>query len=162
MVEIERKYLVTQPGWREHVTASTPITQGYISAGEDGAVRVRLRGDEEVAILTIKGSTTGVVRAEFEYEIPREDGQKMLEQVCPLGTVEKVRHRVEIGQEVWVVDVFEGDNEGLILAEIELEDPEQDFTEPDWIGQEVSEDARYFNACLAQQPYRQWSDEGPS
>lgn len=154
MIEIERKFLVAGDGWREHVVRSVPIRQGYISADARGAVRIRRKGER--GVLTIKGPSEGISRAEFEYAIPAEDADAMLDALCHAGHVSKTRHVLDVDGLEWVVDVFEGENAGLVLAEVELEDEAQQIALPGWLGEEVSHDERYFNAYLARQPYTTW------
>jgi adenylate cyclase len=145
--EIERKYLVTGDAWRQAVTSQTPMRQGYFETGPASTVRVRIEGAR--AVLTIKGPTVGISRTEYEYEIPIEDARQMLDIFCEGRQVQKVRFYVSFAQMTWEVDVFEGENEGLVLAEVELERADQEVEVPEWIGQEVSHDSRYRNACLA-------------
>jgi adenylate cyclase len=154
--EIERKFLVTSDTWREAIKKSTRIEQGYLSADRERAVRVRVKGER--AFLTIKGGAKagGIERLEFEYEIPVADAEKMIAELCQPGTIQKVRHLVEVEGHTFEVDVFEGANAGLIVAELELESIEQSFPRPAWLGEEVSHDTRYLNARLATQPYSTW------
>ena len=153
--EIERKFLITGDGWREGTDGGRTIRQGYLTSGGAGTtVRVRIKGS--TGYLTIKGATEGVSREEFEYEIPREDAEQMLQTLCSGGRVDKVRYEVLVGDRIWEVDVFEGANEGLVVAEVELEGAEQEFERPPWCGREVSHDARFFNAALARRPYCDW------
>lgn len=155
-VEIERKFLVASESWRAHASCATPIRQGYLHADARKAVRVRLKGQQ--GVLTIKGSAdaTGIARAEFEYIIPAQDAQQLLDTLCVPGKIEKVRHLVEHAGKQWEVDVFEGENAGLVVAELELSAVEEDFERPPWLGQEVSHDARYLNAQLAKLPFTRW------
>ena len=150
--EIERKYLVTSDGWKQNVVAQKPMRQGYFETGPRSTVRVRTIGDER-AVLTIKGPTVGISRAEYEYEVPVNDAREMLDIFCEDRQVEKVRYDVEHAGKVWEVDVFEGANAGLVLAEIELDRPDEAFDVPEWIGEDVSHDSRYRNACLARRPW---------
>jgi len=154
--EIERKFLVVSNTWRDAVTKSTRIEQGYLSADRERAVRVRVKGER--AFLTIKGGAKagGIERLEFEYEVPVEDAATMIAELCLPGTIKKVRHLVEVEGHTFEVDVFEGDNAGLIIAELELTSVDQPFPRPGWLGEEVSHDARYLNARLAKQPYNTW------
>ena len=148
--EIERKYLVKGDGWRASATDHVPMRQGYFQTGPGSTVRVRIEGER--AVLTIKGPTVGISRAEYEYEIPLGDARQMLDIFCEGRQVEKVRHYVSHAQKTWEVDVFEGANQGLVLAEVELERADEEVDVPKWIGEEVSHDSRYRNACLARQP----------
>ena len=151
--EIERKFLVKGDAWR--TGKGTPIRQGYLHSGIDGIVRVRTR--EARSYLTIKGSTIGITRLEFEYEIPLEDANQILEQLCIKPLIEKIRYEVYVDGFKWEIDEFTGENDGLIVAEIELEEESQEFTKPDWLGKEVSDDFRYQNASLVKNPYITWN-----
>lgn len=153
-VEIERKFLVADDSWRAAVSSSTRIMQGYLAS--TGAVTVRVRVKGERGFLTVKGATSGVTRSEFEYEIPRADAEAMLASLAQGPVVDKVRHEVVVGGHTWEVDVFAGDNAGLVMAEVELASDEEAFQLPGWAGDEVSHDPRYFNVNLAAQPYRTW------
>ncbi len=156
-IEIERKFLVVGQSWREYVDDSRYIAQAYLG-GERCSIRVRLDGDE--ANLNIKGMTLGIKRAEFEYAIPREDAEQMLEQFGG-DLVEKRRHRVRHGSHVWEIDEFLGDNRPLVVAEVELSRVDESIALPSWIGKEVSNDERYYNVMLAMHPFRRWEhDDG--
>ena len=150
--EIERKFLVEGDDWRE--AAGTTYRQGYLSTVKERTVRVRVAEDK--GYLTIKGLSQGVTRTEYEYEIPRRDAEEMLEHLCERPLIEKRRHQIDYGGMTWEVDVFFGHNEGLVLAEVELQSEDQTVAYPPWIGQEVTDDPRYFNANLVQHPYREW------
>lgn len=150
--EIERKFLVTGNGWRD--APATTYRQGYLSTDRNRTVRVRVAGDK--GFLTIKGITVGASRTEYEYSIPVEDALEMLANLCLRPLIEKRRYRVDQGGPIWEVDVFFGDNEGLILAEVELENESQQIDLPPWIGREVTGDARFYNANLITHPYRSW------
>ena len=151
-VEIERKYLVKSHGWRS-LAIGTKYRQGYIITQTSTTVRVRVVGDQ--GYLTIKGPTAGQARAEFEYPIPLEDAQEMLETLCDRPLIEKTRYKIEQGDLVWEIDEFMGENQGLILAEVELQQEDQSFDLPEWIDREVN-DPKYFNVNLAKHPYSQW------
>ena len=151
--EIERKFLVVGERWKEGATA-VRYRQGYLAVGPPVAVRVRVAGLE--AFLTIKKSTADITRDEFEYPIPIEDAEAMLNGLCEEHPIEKVRYKVTYGGMLWEVDVFEGANEGLVVAEIELSSPDQDFERPPWLGEEVSGDPRYLNTSLSRNPYSRW------
>ena len=149
-IEIERKFLVTG----EFKTGTPKLyRQGYLSRLPERTVRVRIA--DEQAWLTVKSLATDTVRKEFEYEIPHSDAIEMLD-LCDGPLIEKYRWLVEFAGMTWEVDEFLGDNEGLIVAEIELESPDQSFESPPWIGEEVSEDHRYHNSSLSQNPYKFW------
>lgn len=145
--EIERKFLVSSDGWRASVRSSSLVRQGYLSSNAKATVRVRSYDDER-AVLTLKGRATGLVRAEYEYAIPIEDARDLLAMAEP-HVLEKRRYLVGHDGMTWEVDVFEGRHQGLVLAEIELERADQAVNLPDWVGEEVSEDERYFNATLS-------------
>ncbi len=152
--EIERKFLVTNDSWRQ-LAKGQPYCQGYLATAEPGqSVRVRIAGDQ--GFLTIKGPAQGVTRAEFEYSIPLADAQKMLETLCQRPFIQKMRYRLPIDDVVWEIDEFEGDNAGLIIAEVELHSEEQPFERPDWLGEEVSGQTRYYNSSLVKNPYSNW------
>jgi len=150
--EIERKFLVTDDAWR--TDNGTLIRQGFLHNEADSTVRVRATGER--AFLTIKGAMTGITRTEFEYEIPLEEANQMLDELCQKPLIEKIRHEVHVGGFKWEIDEFLRENAGLVVAEIELKYENQDFPKPDWLGKEVSEDARYLNASLVKKPYSQW------
>lgn len=152
--EIERKFLVTDDTWRNQVASSTRIMQGYLTDGGTAVVRTRVRGDR--GYLTIKGMTTGITRAEYEYEIPAADAREMLRTLAQGPVIDKVRHLIPVGSHTWELDVFAGANEGLVMAEIELGSADEPFELPGWAGADVSDDARYFNVNLAQHPYQEW------
>ncbi|MCP5018755.1 MAG: CYTH domain-containing protein [Ketobacter sp.] len=160
-VEIERKFLLQNSDWKSLGDGSELVgvrfRQGYIPTEGFTTVRVRIEGD--VAKLTVKGKNTGLSRAEFEYTIPVADANEMLGNLCTKPLIEKTRYcRDEAGLK-WEIDVFEGDNAGLVVAEVELESEHQQIELPAWIGQEVSGDARYYNVSLVTNPYRNWSEQ---
>jgi adenylate cyclase len=151
--EIERKFLVRGQEWRQLATGVI-YRQGYIASSKDCTVRVRVAGNQ--GYLTIKGGTQGISRAEYEYAIPLTDAMELLDTLCQQPLIEKTRYRVPWHGVVWEVDEFVGENQGLTIAEVELTDPEQVLDLPDWIGEEVSHDPRYFNANLARHPFSRW------
>lgn len=155
--EIERRFLVTGEGWREGARG-VMLRQGFLSAVKERVVRVRVAGEE--ATLTIKGIARGLSRAEFEYAIPMDDADYLLNHLCLRPFIEKRRHTVVAAGMVWVVDEFYGENDGLVMAEVELEREDQPVELPPWVGKEVSHDPRYQNSSLSQHPYRLWKDEG--
>jgi adenylate cyclase len=157
-IEIERKFLVKHEGWRS-LAEGTPYRQGYIASSQGRTVRVRQVGNQ--GYLTIKGPSQGNSRAEFEYSIPLEDAEFMLNSLCPAPLIEKHRYKIKWGELIWEVDEFFGENQGLIVAEVELTDEHQILELPDWIGQEVSDDPRYFNVNLSTYPYSQWATVNP-
>ena len=152
MIEIERKFLVVNDKYK----MGTPqrISQGYICSENDRVVRVRIKGDK--AYLTIKNATIGFARNEYEYEIPVADAEAMLKNTCQQPIIDKTRYVLEYKGFIWEVDEFHGDNEGLVVAEIELDSREATFDHPDFIGEEVTGDARYYNAGLFKNPYKMW------
>lgn len=151
--EIERKYLVRDGEWTPQ-EPGIPMRQGYLSAGGTTTVRVRVEG--AAATLTIKGPTVNLSRSEFEYDIPVDDAEEMLRTLGE-GVVEKTRHHVVVGDHTWEIDVFEGENAGLVTAEIELDAEDEAFVRPSWLGAEVSHDPRYRNSSLARQPWKAWT-----
>ena len=153
--EIERKFLVVGDAWRDAADAGQLCEQGYISSDpENITVRVRVIGSK--GFLTLKGPTKGISRPEMEYEIPIEEAEHMLKNFCGGRVVSKTRHLLKINGLQWEVDEFSGSNDGLIVAEIELGSEDQAFEKPDWLGEEVSFDPRYFNAELARNPFIAW------
>jgi CYTH domain-containing protein len=152
-IEIERKFLLRSDAWRGQGDA-TLLRQGYLSSQAERVVRVRI--EDGAAVLTIKGRNTGASRGEWEYPLPVEDAQVFLDQLCEQPIIEKYRHRVVHEGMTWEIDEFLGVNAGLVVAEIELESEEQAFARPDWLGEEVTDDARYYNANLIAHPYSQW------
>jgi adenylate cyclase len=155
--EIERKFLVRRDRWQPDPATGTRCRQGYLVNTAGCTIRIRIAG--EVGFLTIKGPTTGISRLEFEYPIPLVDAEQLLGEFCAQPLIEKVRHLVPWAGQTWEVDVFEGDNAGLIVAEIELPDADAGFDRPPWLGEEVSHDPRYFNAALTRNPWSRWGKE---
>lgn len=154
-MEIERKFLVVDDGWRSAAGEGIVCEQGYLASTAVG-VTVRVRRMGRKGFLTIKGPTTGFSRTEMEYEIPEGDAEHMIKSLCGDRVVLKRRYHIEFGGSVWEVDEFSGLNQGLVLAEIELGSEAQSFERPDWLGEEVSHDPRYFNAALAENPISLW------
>lgn len=152
-VEIERKFLVRNDSWKT-LGESVSMRQGYLSTHADRTVRVRIEGEK--ATLTIKGRSHGFSRGEWEYPIPLDEANALLNGLCERPLIEKTRTRVNHEGMVWEVDAFFGDNQGLVVAEIELESEAQTFALPDWIGEEVTGDVRYFNSSLLRNPYTSW------
>ena len=151
--EIERKFLISGDSWREGANGIL-YRQGYLSTAKKRTVRVRIAGDS--AWLTIKGPNQGAVRSEFEYEIPLADAAELLDTLCKHPLIEKTRYKVLVGKLVWEIDEFTGENAGLIVAEVELDAEDQQISLPDWVGEEVTGDPRYYNANLIRHPYREW------
>jgi adenylate cyclase len=152
-LEIERKFLLIDETWRG-LAPGQMYRQGYLNSEKGRTVRVRVV--EQLGFLTIKGPTQDGVRLEYEYEIPCADAQEMLDKLCFSPIIEKRRHKIDYQGFIWEVDEFYGDNSGLIFAEIELTDRSQEFPIPPWIGQEVTNDPRYYNSNLARNPYCHW------
>ncbi|WP_283151361.1 CYTH domain-containing protein [Silvimonas soli] len=150
--EIERKFLLSSEDWRNQAENATRIAQGYLNADPARTVRVRIKGEQ--GFLTIKGKNEGITRAEYEYPIPLGDAAELL-QLCPT-VLDKTRHEIRNGGFLWEIDEFAGDNAGLIVAEIELPTADTEFVKPDWLGAEVSGDARYYNSALSVTPYSRW------
>lgn len=152
-VEIERKFLVDET-LLPQLTNGYTIKQGYIQTAGLNTVRVRVRDDK--AFLTLKSSSKGVTRLEFEYAIPLEDAEEMLENLCQKPFIDKKRYLIEHEGHTWELDIFEGDNKGLIVAEVELESEDEPFVLPEWVKEEVTTDKRYANSNLIQNPYANW------
>ncbi|WP_409266254.1 CYTH domain-containing protein [Massilia sp. BHUDP2] len=153
-VEIERKFLLSGDAWRQ-LGEPVLLRQGYLCSDPERTVRVRIEGEE--GRLTIKTKGSGVRRGEWEYPIPLPEAQELLDTLCERPLVEKYRRRIEHAGFTWEVDEFLGENAGLVVAEIELPSEDTVFARPDWIGQEVSGDKRYYNSSLIRFPYSQWT-----
>ena len=153
-MEIERKFRVRTDAWRAGAIGEF-YRQGYLSSVQQRTVRVRVAGAR--AMLAIKGATHGISRLEFEYPIPLDDANKLLDELCEQPLIDKIRYRVPYGGLVWEIDEFRGDNAGLIIAEVELEHEAQSIELPPWVDVEVSGDPRYFNANLVSHPFSQWA-----
>ncbi len=152
-IEIERKFLLVGEAWKK-LAQGVRYRQGYLSTSKESTVRVRTI--ENTGYLTVKGKSTGATRSEFEYEIPVEDANAMLDQLCAKPLIEKNRYKIDYQGFTWEVDEFFGENQGLVVAEIELESEDQPYTKPEWVGAEVTQDQRYFNSNLARNPYCRW------
>lgn len=155
--EIERKFLLKGDAWRAGATG-VMYRQGYLSSVKERTVRIRTVGDK--AFLTIKGITVGATRAEYEYPIPLDECNAMLDTLAEKPLIEKKRYKIKHGGLTWEVDEFFGDNKGLIVAEVELESETQPFATPEWVGEEVSGDPRYFNSNLIKHPFNKWQEGG--
>ena len=158
-VEIERKFLVKNDSWREQVSRSKRIRQGYLSSrvfdeSQKASVRVRIQGEQ--ANLNIKSATLGMRRLEYEYPIPLAEAEELLDQLCSSPQIDKTRYFVDAGKHTWEIDEFYGDNAGLMVAEVELTSEDEDFEKPAWLGEEVTEDKRYYNVNLVAHPYKDW------
>ena len=159
-IEIERKFLVSNDSWRRAgAPNAAPVScrQGYLAGGPPVAVRVRIMGGK--ATLNIKKATLEISRDEFEYRIPENDAEQMLNNLCEGHIIEKTRFRIEYGGKIWEIDEFGGANAGLVVAEIELDRPDEVFTTPPWLGPEVSGDPRYLNSSLSRCPYSLWKEK---
>lgn len=154
-LEIERKFLIKNDHWRENKIEATEIKQGYLSSAIDRTVRVRVRGEK--GILTIKGKSGNLTRAEFEYEIPLDEAVSLLK-LCEKPIIEKTRYVCRYKGNSWEIDEFMGVNKGLLLAEVELESEDQTVEIPDWVGEEVSTDPKYYNSSLTANPYTKWEE----
>lgn len=155
MIEIERKFLTTSDAFKREAFAQNRIAQGYLSSVPERTVRVRIKGDK--GFLTIKGASneSGISRFEWEKEIPIDEAQKLL-LLCEKGVIDKTRFEVKVGSHIFEVDEFYGENEGLIMAEIELGSETETFEKPGWLGKEVTNDNRYYNSFLSSHPYTKW------
>lgn len=155
MIEIERKFLVTSTDFIQESHAKQEIAQGYLNSNPERTVRVRTK--DQKGFLTIKGksNTSGTSRFEWEKEIPIAEAKQLL-LLCEKGVIEKTRHLINVGKHLFEVDVFYGENDGLIMAEIELSDENESFEKPNWLGMEVTNDERYYNAYLSRHPFTNW------
>lgn len=149
--EIERKFLLKSDEWRSLVSQSYSIQQGYLNSDPHRTVRIRIK--DEQGILTIKGKNEGISRLEFEYDIPFDDALALIE-LCEKPLIRKVRNIVTVNAQTWEIDEFAGANEGLVLAEIEIESEDTHVDLPSWIGKEVSHDSRYYNSNLFKNPIK--------
>jgi len=155
MIEIERKFLVTSNSYKLESSTMTYLVQGFLNSDPNRTVRIRVKGDK--GFLTVKGKSSddGISRFEWETIIPLEDAKKLLE-LCQPGFIEKNRYEIILGKHVFEVDEFLGENEGLVMAEIELASPDENFLKPTWLGQEVTGDNRYYNSQLSKNPFKKW------
>ncbi|TGL58729.1 CYTH domain-containing protein [Leptospira sarikeiensis] len=154
-MEIERKFLVKNSDYRKEGKASL-ISQGYLNSDKNRTVRVRINSNR--GFITIKSKTVGISREEFEYEIPLIDAEEMINNICEKPIIKKLRYLVHFHGNIWEIDEFLEDNEGLIVAEIELQSEDGSFDKPEWVGEEVSNDPRYFNSSLIKKPFKEWSN----
>ena len=155
-LEIERKFLVISDNW-QRLGTSEVVRQGYLSRDIERTVRVRIKGDK--AFLTIKGRNEGAVRTEFEYAIPTDEAAVLLDTLALKPLIEKTRTKVAYAGKIWEIDRFFGENEGLVLAEVELASENETVQLPSWIGQEVTHLTRYYNSALSERPYCKWTEE---
>jgi adenylate cyclase len=155
MIEVERKFLVLSEAFKLDSVRQNKIAQGYLSSVPERTVRIRIKND--TGFITIKGksSVSGLSRLEWEKEISLEEAQLLLP-LCEKGVIEKTRYEVPVGNHIYEIDVFEGENKGLIMAEIELSSETESFLIPDWLGEEVTNDPRYYNSYLSKNPYLIW------
>ncbi len=157
-IEIERKFLLVNDSWREKADSGVLMRQGYLSGSsfneQKSSVRVRVAGTQ--ANLNIKSATLGITRQEYEYPIPLTDANTLLDSLTDGPLIEKTRYHVQHGVHTWEIDIFAGDNQGLQVAEIELSAEDEAFELPTWLGEEVSDDARYYNVCLVKHPFKDW------
>lgn len=155
MIEIERKFLVLSEAFKTEAFASTRIIQGYLNSNKERAVRVRLKGNQ--GFLTIKGASSenGLSRFEWEKEITEAEAKQLFE-LCEPGVIDKIRYEVKVKQHIFEVDEFFGENAGLIVAEVELKNENDIFEKPNWLGNEVSGQTKYYNSQLSKQPYNTW------
>ncbi len=153
-VEIERKFLLNSDAWRNEVKRSVRIRQGYLGKIDKASVRVRVQGEQ--ANINVKSATLGMRRMEYEYPIPLDEAEEMLDQLCATPQIDKTRYFVQHGKHLWEIDEFYGDNQGLIVAEVELGAEDEAFEKPEWAGQDVTEDPRYYNVNLIKAPYNTW------
>jgi adenylate cyclase len=152
-IEIEHKFLLANEDWRRSIQKSVKYKQGYLSSQPTSSIRIRISDNQ--AWLNIKSATIGTQRLEFEYEIPLPDAEEIINKLCG-KLIEKIRHFITHDRNIWEIDEFEGDNQGLIVAEIELAEVGQKFIKPDWLGAEVTQDLRFYNNNLAINPYKNW------
>ncbi|MFN3967556.1 CYTH domain-containing protein [Flavobacterium sp.] len=155
MVEIERKFLVLSNDFINEAFSKKRIVQAYLSSNPDRTVRVRIKGDKGFITIKGKSNANGTTRLEWEREISLMDAETLLS-ICESGTIDKIRYEIKVGNHVYEVDIFSGENEGLIMAEIELESEEESFEKPIWLGEEVTNDERYYNAYLSKKPFAAW------
>lgn len=152
--EIERKFLLKNDSWRTEANEGSMIRQGYLAGTGKSSIRVRVSGEK--ANINIKSATLDVTRQEYEYTIPLSEANEILDTLCEGPLIEKTRYHVQHDDHLWEVDEFYGDNQGLVVAEIELNSADENFERPDWVGEEVSDDTRYYNVCLVKHPYKDW------
>ncbi len=155
MTEIERKFLVTSEQFKTEAFQQNRIVQGYLSSVPERTVRIRIKGEKGFLTIKGKGNASGMSRLEWEKEISFAEAEALL-QLCEKGVIDKVRYEIKKGNHVFEVDVFSGENEGLILAEIELNSETESVEKPNWLGEEVTNSERYYNAYLSKNPYKKW------
>ena len=155
MIEIERKFLVNSDAYRSEASSVLTMTQGYLNSDPERSVRIRLT--DQTGFITVKGKSneSGLSRFEWEKEIPLSEAQSLLE-LCEKPIIDKIRYNVPVANHVFEVDVFAANNEGLVIAEVELSHEQQPYTRPDWLGKEVTGEVKYYNSKLSQKPYKEW------
>ena len=152
-LEIERKFLIKNDSWKNEIKKTVSIRQGYLNSEVERTVRIRIQGEQ--GVLTIKGKNQNVTRKEFEYQIPLDDAINLLS-MCEKPIIEKTRFLIPSNRSTWEIDVFDGENKGLVIAEIELTSEEESFDIPNWLGEEVSSESKYYNSSLITNPYGNW------
>lgn len=157
MLEIERKFRVTSDAYKTQARTKQHIAQGYLCTHPERTVRVRIKGEAGFVTIKGKGNQSGTTRLEWETELPLLEARPLLG-ICEPGVIEKTRYEIEIGKHVFEVDEFAGENEGLVLAELELSHEDEAFPRPEWLGEEVTSDERFYNAYLSKNPYKTWND----
>lgn len=155
MVEIERKFLVLSDDFIQEAFSQKRIVQAYLNSDPERTVRVRIKGDKGYITIKGKSHSNGTTRLEWEREISLADAEALLT-ICESGTIDKIRYEINVAQHLFEVDVFSGDNQGLMMAEIELQSEDETFVKPHWLGQEVTQDERYYNAYLSKKPFKDW------
>jgi adenylate cyclase len=155
MIEIERKFLVKSEEFKENSFAKNEISQGYLNSNPERTVRVRIKGNQGYLTIKGKGNETGMSRLEWEMEIPVDEA-KMLLNLCESGVISKTRYEVKFGNHVYEVDEFFGENQGIVIAEIELQSEDEAFEKPDWLGEEVTKNEKYYNSYLSNNPFKNW------
>ena len=152
-LEIERKFLLKNNSWKKEIKETIFIRQGYLNSKVERTVRIRIQGEQ--GVLTIKGKNQNVTRKEFEYQIPLDDALHLIS-MCEKPVIEKTRFLISSNRCTWEIDVFDGENKGLVIAEIELSSEEESFDIPNWLGKEVSSESKYYNSSLITNPYSKW------
>lgn len=155
MQEIERKFLVVSDHFKTQAFTKNHIVQGYLNSHPERTVRIRIKGESGFLTIKGKGNDTGTTRLEWETELSLSDAKPLLA-LCEKGVIDKIRYEIIVGKHTYEVDVFAGENDGLVVAEIELTDEHEHFEKPDWLGEEVTNDERYYNAYLSKNPFVEW------
>lgn len=155
MIEIERKFLVVNDDFKVQATSQNRIVQGYLNSNPERTVRVRIKGNEGFLTIKGKGNESGTTRLEWETAIALDEAEQLLA-LCEKGSIDKIRYEIPVGKHTYEVDVFAGENKGLIIAEIELTREDETYETPSWLGEEVTGDERYYNAYLSNRPYTSW------